>query len=44
MASFLSSIGRISAHFDDISIKLSTLANFDVCFHSMLSKYENIFL
>ena len=41
MASFLSSNGRISAYFDNINIKWSTHAYFEVCFHSMLSKYEN---
>ena len=41
MANFLSSNGRISTHFDDIHLKLSTNANFEVQFHSMKSKYEN---
>ena len=41
MAGFLSSNGRISVHFDDIHQKLSKPANFEVRFHSMLSKYEN---
>ena len=41
MASVLSSNGYISAHFDNIHIKLSTHAYFEVRFHFMLSKYEN---
>ena len=41
MASFLSSNGSISAHFDNIHLKLSTHTHFEVCFHSMLSKYKN---
>ena len=40
MARFLSSNGRISAHFHDIHLKFSTHAYFEVCFHFMLSKYE----
>ena len=36
MASFLSSNGRISAHFDNIHLKLSTHAYFEVHFKSML--------
>ena len=41
MASFLSSNGRVSTHFDGIHLKLSIHAYFDVRFHSMPSKYEN---
>ena len=41
MASFLSSIGRISVHFDNINLKFSTHVHFDLRFHSMLSKREN---
>ena len=33
--------GRISTHFDDIHLKLSTYAYFEVRFHSILSKYKN---
>ena len=41
MARCLSSNGRISVHFDDIHLRLSTHGYFEVCFHSMFSKYEN---
>ena len=41
MASFLISSGRTSLHFDNIHIKVLTRAYFEVCFHSILSKYEN---
>ena len=41
MASFLSSNGRISVHFNNIQLKLLTHAYFDVHLHSILSKYEN---
>ena len=47
MASFLSSNGHISVHFDTICLKLSTHAYFTVFFHFMGSKYEksnNVFL
>ena len=39
--SFLFANGRISTHFDDIHMKLSTHCYFEVLFHCMLSKYEN---
>ena len=41
MARFLSSNGQILSYFDNICLQLSTHAYFEVCFHSMLSKYEN---
>ena len=41
MASFLPSNGRISFHFGNIHHKFSTSAYFEVCVHSILSKYEN---
>ena len=37
----LSSNGRNSANFDNISIKLSKEARLEVRFHPMLSKYQN---
>ena len=47
MASFLSSNGQISVHFDNMNLNLSTHAYSEVQLPSMLSKYEkskNIFL
>ena len=41
VASFLSSNDSISFLFDNIYLKLSTHAYFEVHFHSMVSKYEN---
>ena len=41
MASFLSINGCISAYFDNICLKLSTDAYFEVSFRSKLSKWEN---
>ena len=41
MASLLSSNDCILVHFDNIHLKLSTHIYFEVCFHSILSKYEN---
>ena len=41
MASFLASSGRISANSDNIHLKLSAHAYFEVRFHSMLPKYGN---
>ena len=40
MASFPSSNDHILGHFDNIHLKLSKHAKFEVRFHSMLSKYE----
>ena len=40
-ASFPSSNGCISAHVDDIHLKLSIHAYFEVRLHTVLSKYEN---
>ena len=41
MASFLSSNGHISVHYDNIHLQLSTHASFETRFHFMLQKYEN---
>ena len=41
MARSLSSNGCVSGNFDDIHLKMSAHANLEVCFHFILSKYEN---
>ena len=44
MSSFLPSNGRISVHFDNIHLKLSTHVHFEVRFYPMLSEYKYIFM
>lgn len=41
MASFLSSCGRMSSHFENIRLKLPTHVCFIVVPHSIWLKYEN---
>ena len=41
MARFLSSNGSIIVLLDNIHLKLSKHANFEMCFHSILSEYED---